>query len=51
MALSPGALLVLYTDGLTEATRNLLEGESSLREALVNPICVGGCRICCLRDR
>lgn len=26
--LEPGSLLVLYTDGLTEATRNVLEGEA-----------------------
>ncbi len=34
MMLSEGALLVLYTDGLTEATRDMLEGEKRLREAL-----------------
>ena len=34
VTLSEGALLVLYTDGLTEATRNLLEGEQRLRDAL-----------------
>jgi Stage II sporulation protein E (SpoIIE) len=32
--LSQSALLVLYTDGLTEATRNVLEGEKRLRDAL-----------------
>lgn len=32
--LSPGALLLLYTDGLTEATHDLLEGEARVREAL-----------------
>ncbi|GAC1407879.1 MAG: hypothetical protein NVSMB64_15290 [Candidatus Velthaea sp.] len=30
----PGSMLVLYTDGLTEATRNVLEGESALHEAI-----------------
>ena len=30
----PGALLVLYTDGLTESTRNVLEGDERLRNAL-----------------
>ncbi len=30
----PGSMLALYTDGLTEATRDLLEGERSVREAL-----------------
>jgi hypothetical protein len=34
MMLSEGTLLVLYTDGLTEATRDMLEGERRLREAL-----------------
>jgi PAS domain S-box-containing protein len=33
LALPPGALLVLYTDGLTEVTRNLAEGEASLLAA------------------
>lgn len=33
-ALSRGSMLVLYTDGLTEATRDLLEGERRLRDAL-----------------
>ncbi|MBC5826804.1 MAG: SpoIIE family protein phosphatase [Candidatus Eremiobacteraeota bacterium] len=32
--LLPDCLLVLYTDGLTEATRNLFEGERLLRTAL-----------------
>jgi PAS domain S-box-containing protein len=32
--LEPGSLLVLYTDGLTEATRNTAEGEARVREAL-----------------
>ena len=32
--LSQGALLVLYTDGLTESTRDVLEGERRLRDAL-----------------
>jgi serine phosphatase RsbU (regulator of sigma subunit) len=34
IVLSEGAMLVLYTDGLTESTRNLFEGEQRLREAL-----------------
>jgi PAS domain S-box-containing protein len=29
-----GAMLVLYTDGLTEATRDVLEGEEHLRQAM-----------------
>ncbi len=32
--LADGTLLVLYTDGLTESTRDLLEGERRLHEAL-----------------
>ena len=32
--LSQNSLLVLYTDGLTEATRDMLEGERRLREAI-----------------
>ncbi|MDP9024528.1 MAG: serine/threonine-protein phosphatase [Candidatus Eremiobacteraeota bacterium] len=32
-----GSLLVLYTDGLTEATRDMLEGEEQLRSALCEP--------------
>ncbi len=32
--LEPGSIAVLYTDGLTEATRNVIEGERSVREAL-----------------
>lgn len=32
--LEPGTLLVLYTDGLTEATRDVFEGERALRAAL-----------------
>ena len=32
--LPEGSLLVLYTDGLTESTRDVLEGERRLREAL-----------------
>ncbi|HYZ17178.1 MAG TPA: SpoIIE family protein phosphatase, partial [Candidatus Acidoferrum sp.] len=34
VALPLGAMLVLYTDGLIEATRNVLEGERRLRGAL-----------------
>ena len=32
--LEPGSLVAFYTDGLTEATRDLLEGERLLRDAL-----------------
>lgn len=32
--LEPGSLIVLYTDGLTESTHNIPEGERRLREAL-----------------
>lgn len=34
--LEPDTLLVLYTDGITEATRDLFEGERALRAALAN---------------
>lgn len=34
--LPPGSLLVLYTDGLIESTKNVLEGEHRLHEALKN---------------
>jgi sigma-B regulation protein RsbU (phosphoserine phosphatase) len=34
ITLDPGSLLVLYTDGLTEAQRNVLEGERILCEAV-----------------
>jgi anti-sigma regulatory factor (Ser/Thr protein kinase) len=34
VVLSDGALLVLYTDGLTEATHDILEGEQRLRAAV-----------------
>ncbi len=37
VTLSDGALLVLYTDGLTESTRDAIEGEHRLREALSSP--------------
>jgi sigma-B regulation protein RsbU (phosphoserine phosphatase) len=30
----PGSFLLLYTDGLTESTRDILEGERRVREAL-----------------
>ncbi|GAC1541490.1 MAG: hypothetical protein NVS3B16_05130 [Vulcanimicrobiaceae bacterium] len=33
-ALAPGAVLYLYTDGLTESTHDMLEGERRLREAI-----------------
>jgi sigma-B regulation protein RsbU (phosphoserine phosphatase) len=39
--LGAGTLLVLFTDGLTESTRNVLEGESKLR-AVVRSSAVGG---------
>ena len=32
-----GSLLVLYTDGLTEFTHNMLEGEQRVREAIASP--------------
>lgn len=35
-ALEPDSLLVLYTDGITEATRDLNEGERALRAALAH---------------
>lgn len=34
--LEPGSLLVLYTDGLTEATRNVMIGERLVAEALAS---------------
>jgi PAS domain S-box-containing protein len=34
--LSPGSVVALYTDGLTEATRDVFEGERLLREALAD---------------
>ena len=34
LAVPPGSLLVLYTDGLTESTHDVLEGEQRLRRAL-----------------
>jgi PAS domain S-box-containing protein len=36
VAIPDGATLVLYTDGLTEATRDVVEGEESLRQALTS---------------
>jgi len=36
-SLPPGAVLFLYTDGLTESTRNLFEGEERLEAALRDP--------------
>ncbi len=32
----PGSLLVLYTDGLTEATRDVIDGETRVRAALAD---------------
>ena len=40
VVLGAGTLLVLFTDGLTESTRNVLEGESKLR-AVVRSSAVG----------
>jgi PAS domain S-box-containing protein len=37
LAIAPGSLLVLYTDGLTESTRDLFEGERRLRAAIHEP--------------
>ena len=36
-AMPVGAMLVLYTDGLTEATRDVFDGERRLRDALGDP--------------
>jgi serine phosphatase RsbU (regulator of sigma subunit)/anti-sigma regulatory factor (Ser/Thr protein kinase) len=36
LTLPTGSMLLLYTDGLTEATRNVVEGEESLRAALAS---------------
>lgn len=36
VVLQEGSLLVLYTDGLTESTRDVFEGERRLREALAS---------------
>ena len=41
LTLADRALLVLYTDGLTESTRDLLEGERRLREALNDAAVLG----------
>jgi PAS domain S-box-containing protein len=35
VVLDPGTLLVLYTDGLVESTRDVIAGERRLREAIV----------------
>ena len=34
--LEPGSLVVLYTDGLTEATRDVIEGERKLHEVVAS---------------
>jgi PAS domain S-box-containing protein len=34
VGIPPGSLIVLYTDGLVEATRDVIEGEERLRDAL-----------------
>ncbi|GAC1596924.1 MAG: hypothetical protein NVS3B28_28620 [Candidatus Velthaea sp.] len=36
IATPPGSMLVLYTDGLVESTRDLIEGERRLGEAVAN---------------
>jgi PAS domain S-box-containing protein len=36
VGIPPGSLVVLYTDGLVESTRDLIEGEARLRAALTN---------------
>jgi PAS domain S-box-containing protein len=35
--LEPGSLLVLFTDGLTEVSRNVIEGERQLRTIVASP--------------
>jgi PAS domain S-box-containing protein len=37
LRLPPGSLVVLYTDGLVESTRDIYEGERALREAICDP--------------
>jgi serine phosphatase RsbU (regulator of sigma subunit) len=37
VVIAPGSLLVLYTDGLTEATRDIVRGEALVRDALSGP--------------
>src|ERR1700730_7066832 len=41
IALEPDSLLVLYTDGLIESTRDLVEGERRVWEALGDPAVTG----------
>ncbi|HEX3549116.1 MAG TPA: SpoIIE family protein phosphatase [Candidatus Elarobacter sp.] len=36
VGIPPGSLIVLYTDGLVEATRDVIEGEARLRAALTH---------------
>jgi PAS domain S-box-containing protein len=36
LGIPPGSLIVLYTDGLIESTRDVIEGETRLREALAH---------------
>ena len=36
IGIAPGSLLVLYTDGLVESTRDVIEGEARLRAALTH---------------
>jgi anti-sigma regulatory factor (Ser/Thr protein kinase) len=37
LRLPPGSIVVLYTDGLVESTRDIYEGERALREAICDP--------------
>lgn len=45
LPLRSGALLVLYTDGLTESTRDVLQGEARLRAALADRSVLGAADI------
>lgn len=42
LGLPPGSSLVLYTDGLTESGKNVLEGERRLEDALRDPLLAMG---------
>ena len=37
LTIEPGSMLVLYTDGLTEASRNIFDGEARLRRMMADP--------------
>jgi PAS domain S-box-containing protein len=51
VSLASGTLIVLYTDGLTESTRDVLEGEQRLRAALSDPAVTGASDVAkALRD-